>query len=75
MTGVSPMLGENDDHQIYNQAAALRQAAPPRHAGLLGGEPGRQCPPGALFKCTNIPQTPYEFSKFFSQYHRLISVS
>ncbi len=23
--------------------------------------------PGALFKCTNIPQAPYEFSKIFSQ--------
>ncbi|MFF9788518.1 MULTISPECIES: hypothetical protein [Streptomyces] len=34
MTGVTSMLGENDDHEIYNQAAALRQAAP-RHLGML----------------------------------------
>ncbi|WP_441246778.1 carbohydrate binding domain-containing protein [Kitasatospora sp. McL0602] len=73
MTGVTPMLGENDDHQIYNQASAqqLVAFAKQHHLGVLGfwemTRDANACT-GALFKCTNIPQTPYEFSKIFSQY-------
>ncbi len=73
MTGVTPMLGQNDDGQIYNQAAArqLVTFAQQHHLGELAfwetTRDANACM-GALYKCTNIAQTPYEFSKIFSQY-------
>jgi len=73
MTGVTPMLGENDDHQIYNQADAqqLVSFAKQHHLGVLAfwemSRDANACT-GALYKCTNIPQAPYEFSKIFAQY-------
>ncbi|WP_045303027.1 carbohydrate binding domain-containing protein [Saccharothrix sp. ST-888] len=73
MTGVTPMLGENDDHGIYDQSAArkLVSFAQQHHLGVLGfwemTRDAAACT-GALFKCTNIPQSPYEFSKIFAQY-------
>ncbi|MDH6123913.1 carbohydrate binding domain-containing protein [Kitasatospora sp. GP82] len=73
MTAVTPMLGENDDHNIYNQAAAqqLVSFAQQHHLGELAfwemTRDAAACT-GALFKCTNIPQTPYEFSKIFAKY-------
>ncbi|MER7753872.1 carbohydrate binding domain-containing protein [Kitasatospora sp. NPDC097643] len=73
MVGVTPMIGENDDHQIYNQAAAqqLVTFARQNHLGLLAfwdaTRDANACT-GALFKCTNIPQQPYEFAKIFAQY-------
>ncbi|MFD5464027.1 carbohydrate binding domain-containing protein [Kitasatospora sp. NPDC127059] len=73
MVGVTPMIGENDDHQIYNQAAAqqLVTFAKQNHLGLLAfwdaTRDANACT-GSLAKCTNIPQQPYEFAKVFSQY-------
>ncbi|MFF2812846.1 hypothetical protein ACFVT2_37910 [Streptomyces sp. NPDC058000] len=60
MTGVTPMLSENDDDQIYNQAAdqQLFAFARQHHLGMLafwkGSRDANACP-GALFECTNIP--------------------
>ncbi|MFJ9691710.1 carbohydrate binding domain-containing protein [Kitasatospora sp. NPDC101183] len=74
MVGVTPMIGENDDHQIYNQAAAqqLVTFAKQNHLGLLAfwdsTRDANACTGGSLAKCTNIPQQPYEFAKIFSQY-------
>ncbi|MEU9076872.1 carbohydrate binding domain-containing protein [Kitasatospora sp. NPDC048538] len=74
MVGVTPMLGENDDHQIYNQAAAqqLVNFAKQNHLGMLAfwdaTRDANACTGGSLSKCTNIPQQPYEFAKIFAQY-------
>ncbi|MFH8382493.1 carbohydrate binding domain-containing protein [Kitasatospora sp. NPDC018058] len=74
MVGVTPMIGENDDHQIYHQAAAqqLVTFAERNHLGLLAfwdaTRDANACTGGSLSKCTNIPQQPYEFAKIFSQY-------
>ncbi|MBV2153334.1 carbohydrate binding domain-containing protein [Kitasatospora sp. SUK 42] len=74
MVGVTPMIGENDDHQIYNQAAAqqLVTFAKQNHLGLLAfwdaTRDANACTGGSLSKCTNITQQPYEFAKIFSQY-------
>ncbi|GGV36374.1 hypothetical protein GCM10010495_61830 [Kitasatospora herbaricolor] len=71
--GVTPMIGENDDHQIYNQADAqqLVSFAKSHHLGVLAfwdaTRDANACT-GALYKCTNIAQQPYEFSKIFAQY-------
>ncbi|MFD0279668.1 carbohydrate binding domain-containing protein [Kitasatospora sp. NPDC127111] len=73
MVGVTPMIGENDDHQVYNQADAQQLVAFARqhHLGELAfwdaTRDANACT-GALFKCTNIPQQPYEFAKIFAQY-------
>ncbi|MFD7587905.1 carbohydrate binding domain-containing protein [Kitasatospora sp. NPDC059811] len=74
MVGVTPMIGENDDHQIYNQAAAqqLVTFARQNHLGLLAfwdaTRDANACTGGSLSKCTNIAQQPYEFAKIFAQY-------
>ncbi|WP_327676100.1 carbohydrate binding domain-containing protein [Kitasatospora sp. NBC_00458] len=73
MVGVTPMIGENDDHQVYNQADAQQLVAFARqhHLGTLAfwdaTRDANACT-GGLFKCTNIPQQPYEFAKIFAQY-------
>ncbi|MEV7025086.1 carbohydrate binding domain-containing protein, partial [Kitasatospora sp. NPDC093558] len=73
MVGVTPMIGENDDHQVYNQAAAqqLVTFAQQNHLGLLAfwdaTRDANACT-GSLAKCTNIPQQPYEFAKIFAKY-------
>jgi chitodextrinase len=73
MVGVTPMLGQNDDGHIYNQAAAgqLVSFAQSKHLGMLSfweeGRDANACS-GALYKCTNISQSPYEFSKIFAAY-------
>ncbi|MFI9324027.1 carbohydrate binding domain-containing protein [Kitasatospora aureofaciens] len=74
MVGVTPMIGENDDHQIYNQAATqqLVTFASQNHLGLLAfwdaTRDANACTGGSLAKCTNVPQQPYEFAKIFSRY-------
>jgi hypothetical protein len=73
MVGVTPMLGQNDDGHIYNQAAArdLVTFAKANHLGELGFwevTRDRNACTGALYMCTNISQSPYEFSKIFSSY-------
>jgi chitinase len=73
MVGVTPMLGQNDDGRIYNQADArqLVQFAQQQHLGVLAFwemTRDRNACTGALYRCTNIPQTPYEFSQIFAGY-------
>ncbi|MBE3015445.1 cellulose binding domain-containing protein [Microbispora sp. NEAU-D428] len=73
MVGVTPMLGQNDDGRIYNQddARQLVAFAKDKHLGLLAfweTTRDRNACTGALYSCTNIPQSPYEFSKIFASY-------
>ncbi|MFE4362069.1 carbohydrate binding domain-containing protein [Kitasatospora sp. NPDC056800] len=74
MVGVTPMIGENDDHQVYNQADAQQLVAFARqnHLGMLSfwdaTRDANACTGGSLSKCTNIPQQPYEFAKILGQY-------
>ena len=73
MVGVTPMLGQNDDGHIYDQADArqLVSFAQGRHLGELAfweATRDRNACTGALYQCTNIPQSPYEFGKIFSAY-------
>jgi hypothetical protein len=73
MIGVTPMLGQNDDGHVYNQADAqqLVAFAQGKHLGMLSfweeGRDANACS-GALYKCTNIAQSPYEFSRIFAAY-------
>jgi chitinase len=73
MVGVTPMLGENDDHSVYDQADARQLVgfAGQHHIGGLGfweTTRDRNACTGALYQCTNIPQQPYEFSHIFAGY-------
>jgi hypothetical protein len=73
MVGVTPMLGQNDDHSVFDQGDAqqLVTFAGQHHVGGLGfweETRDRNACTGALYQCTNIPQQPYEFSKIFAQY-------
>ena len=73
MIGVTPMLGQNDDGHIYDQTAARNLVAFARtnHLGELAFwevTRDRNACTGALYMCTNISQSPYEFSKIFSGY-------
>jgi Cellulose binding domain len=73
MLGVTPMLGQNDDGGIFNQADArqLVAFAQGRHLGELAFwevTRDRNACTGALYMCTNISQQPYEFSKIFAGY-------
>jgi len=73
MVGVTPMLGQNDDGHIFDQADArqLVTAARTNHLGLLAFwevTRDRNACTGALYRCTNIAQTPYEFSRIFAGY-------
>lgn len=73
MVGVTPMLGQNDDGHLFDQADArqLVAFAQSKHLGMLAyweeGRDANACT-GAVFQCTNVPQTPYEFSKIFAGY-------
>ncbi|MFI1168925.1 cellulose binding domain-containing protein [Streptomyces sp. NPDC020801] len=73
MVAVTPMLGQNDDGHVYDQADArqLVAFAQGRHLGELAfweSTRDRNACTGALYMCTNIPQSPYEFSKIFATY-------
>lgn len=73
MVGVTPMLGQNDDGSVFDQADArqLVSFAGQQHLGGLGfweETRDRNACNGPLYQCTNIPQQPYEFSKIFAQY-------
>jgi hypothetical protein len=73
MVGVTPMIGVNDDQGVFNQSAAqeLVGFAQQKHLGMLAfwemTRDANACT-GALYKCTNVPQSPYDFSKIFAQY-------
>jgi hypothetical protein len=73
--GVTPMLGVNDSqNEIFLQkdARALVSFASSVHLGMLSfweqGRDANACN-GALYRCTNIAQQPYEFSKIFAGYN------
>ncbi|GAA2355817.1 cellulose binding domain-containing protein [Dactylosporangium salmoneum] len=73
MLGVTPMLGKNDDGGTYDQndARQLVSFAQTNHLGMLSfweATRDRNACNGALYMCTNVPQTPYEFSKIFAGY-------
>lgn len=73
MTGVTPMLGQNDDGNVFDQADArqLVSFAQSKHLGMLSfweeGRDANACN-GALYQCTNVTQAPYDFSKIFAAY-------
>ncbi|WP_316751963.1 cellulose binding domain-containing protein [Streptomyces herbicida] len=73
MVGVTPMLGQNDDGHVYDQADARRLVAfaQGKHLGELAfweATRDRNACTGALYRCTNIPQSPYEFAKIFAAF-------
>ncbi len=73
MVGVTPMLGQNDDGHVYDQADArqLVTFATANHLGMLAFwemTRDRNACTGALYMCTNIAQQPYEFSRIFAGY-------
>ncbi len=72
--GVTPMLGVNDSqNEIFYQddARELVAFAKTVHLGMLSfweqGRDANACT-GALYKCTNISQSPYEFARIFAGY-------
>ncbi|BAJ26237.1 MULTISPECIES: cellulose binding domain-containing protein [Kitasatospora] len=74
MVGVTPMLGQNDTtSEVFNisDAQQLLAFAQQNHLGELAfwemTRDANACT-GSLPKCTNVPQTPYQFSKIFAAY-------
>jgi hypothetical protein len=72
--GVTPMLGQNDDGHVFDQsdAAQLVSFAKGKHVGMLSFwemTRDRNACNGATYKCTNIPQSPYDFSKILAGYN------
>ncbi|QMU70686.1 cellulose binding domain-containing protein [Streptacidiphilus sp. P02-A3a] len=74
MVGVTPMLGQNDQtDEVFGLADAqqLITFAEQKHLGELSfwevTRDANACT-GGLSECTNIAQTPYEFSKMFAGY-------
>ena len=72
--GVTPMIGVNDSrNEIFLQkdARALVNFAKTVHLGMLSfwsqNRDANACT-GALYKCTNISQSPYEFARIFAAY-------
>lgn len=72
--GVTPMIGVNDSrNEIFLQkdARALVNFAKTVHLGMLSfwsqNRDANACT-GALYKCTNISQSPYEFARIFASY-------
>ncbi|WP_282204439.1 glycoside hydrolase family 18 protein [Kitasatospora fiedleri] len=74
MVGVTPMLGQNDTtSEVFgvSDAQQLIAFAQQHHLGELAfwemTRDANACT-GSLPKCTNVPQTPYQFSKLFAAY-------
>ncbi|MGW4692090.1 cellulose binding domain-containing protein [Kitasatospora cineracea] len=72
--GVTPMLGQNDTaSEVFGltDAQQLVSFAQQNHLGELAfwemTRDANACT-GSLPKCTNVPQTPYQFSKLFAAY-------
>ncbi|MGX6603955.1 cellulose binding domain-containing protein [Micromonosporaceae bacterium Da 78-11] len=71
MVGVTPMLGVNDDNGKFTQSDAkdLVAFANSNHLGFVSfwelNRDKNACN-GALFQCTNVTQSPLEFSKIFA---------
>ncbi|MDT4987956.1 MAG: hypothetical protein QOI74_2050, partial [Micromonosporaceae bacterium] len=73
LVGVTPMLGQNDDGGIFTLAGAqqLVTFAQTNHLGMLSyweETRDRNACTGALFMCTNVAQTPFQFSRVFAAY-------
>jgi hypothetical protein len=73
MVGVTPMLGQNDDGGIFTLAGAqqLVSSAQTNHMGMLSyweETRDRNACTGALFMCTNVTQTPYQYSRIFAAF-------
>jgi hypothetical protein len=73
MVGVTPMLGQNDDGGKFTQSDAqdLVAFANSNHLGFMSfweENRDKNACNGALFQCTNISQTPFEFSKIFAAF-------
>ncbi len=75
MVGVTPMLGQNDNaSEVFglSDAQQLLTFAQQNHLAELAfwevTRDGNACT-GGLSKCTNITQTPYEFSKMYAAYN------
>ena len=71
MIGVTPMLGVNDDQGVFglSDAKDLVAFANANHVGYMSfwemNRDKNACN-GALFQCTNVSQTAFEFSKIFA---------
>jgi cellulose binding protein with CBM2 domain len=71
MVGVTPMLGQNDDGGKFTQSDAkdLVAFANSNHLGFMSfwelNRDKNACS-GALFQCTDVSQSPFEFSKIFA---------
>lgn len=70
--GVTPMLGVNDSQNeifLHKDARNLVNFAKSVHLGMLSfweqGRDANACQ-GALFRCTNVKQTPFEFARIFA---------
>ena len=73
MVGVTPMLGQNDDGHIFDfgDSTQLVNFAKANHLGVLAFwevTRDRNACTGALYRCTNVAQQPYDFSKIFAGY-------
>jgi Cellulose binding domain/Glycosyl hydrolases family 18 len=71
MVGVTPMLGQNDDGRVYDadDARQLVSFARSQGLGMLAFwemTRDRNACSGPLFRCTNIAQQPFEFSRVFA---------
>jgi hypothetical protein len=72
MVGGHPMLGKNDDQGTFSQSDArdLVAFANANHIGSSrSGRPtATRTPVRRAVQCTNVPQTPFEFSKIFATF-------
>lgn len=75
MVGATPMIGQNDNPSevfTYADAQQLLTFAQQNHLGELGfwdvTRDGNACT-GSLNDCTDISQTPYQFSKLFATFN------
>ncbi|MFI1016704.1 cellulose binding domain-containing protein [Streptomyces sp. NPDC020965] len=73
MVGASAMPGQNDDGRFFTLAHARRLVAfaQQQHLGELAFWEmvrDRNACMGPLFRCTNVPQTGYAFSKIFAKF-------
>jgi hypothetical protein len=71
MVGVTPMLGRNDDSGTFSQSDAkdLVAFANSNHIGFMSfweANRDKNACTGALFQCTNVPQSAFEFAKIFA---------
>ncbi len=71
MVGVTPMLGKNDDSGTFSQSDAkdLVAFANSNHIGFMSfweANRDKNACTGALFQCTNVPQSAFEFAKIFA---------